>query len=551
MVNALVIRPNTHLAKAEKALRAAQYVRMSTDYQHYSTENQAATIAAYAARQNLKIVRTYADDGRSGLRISNRSALVELINDIRFGKADFSHVLVYDVSRWGRFQDTDESAHYEFICKQAGVKVTYCAEQFENDGGMLSSIVKNLKRVMAAEYSRELSVKVHAGACKVASMGFRGGGAVGYGLRRELVDEKRRSKGILQKGERKHLQTHHVLLRPGPARELRIVRRIFREFVVGRHSQAEIARRLNQAGIPNHRDKPWSDWMIHYLLQNENYIGNLIYNRSSYRLRNVRIKNPSKDWIRSKAGFDPIVSERIFAKAQERMKTHYVRRSDEQLLAELRDVLSEKGQLSADIMNKMPAIPSPALYAWRFGSLRNAFERVGYRPQRNYDYIDQRPKLNQQLLDLGDDVARRIRALGASSVFDAAARTLNVENRLTVSLRIGRYYPDQDKVAVWHVHRNANLPSGWILALRLNKKNTKIVDYFVIPTTEMKKIRIALRATLRYSRFDKYHAPSIRDAVRMIMEAVAATSPTCSPKQVPKGLARSVPTRIVTGRAQH
>jgi len=217
MVNALVVRRNTQLAKAQKALRAAQYVRMSTDYQHYSTENQVATIAVYAARHNLKIVRTYADDGRSGLRISNRSALIELINDIRFGKADFSHVLVYDVSRWGRFQDTDESAHYEFVCKQAGVKVTYCGEQFENNGGLFSSIVKNLKRVMAAEYSRELSVKVHAGACKVASLGFRGGGAVGYGLQRELVDEKRRSKGILQKGERKHLQTHHVLLRPGPA----------------------------------------------------------------------------------------------------------------------------------------------------------------------------------------------------------------------------------------------------------------------------------------------------------------------------------------------
>jgi DNA invertase Pin-like site-specific DNA recombinase len=37
-------------------------------------------------------------------------------------------VLVYDVSRWGRFQDIDESAHYEFVCKQAGIKVAYCAE---------------------------------------------------------------------------------------------------------------------------------------------------------------------------------------------------------------------------------------------------------------------------------------------------------------------------------------------------------------------------------------------------------------------------------------
>jgi DNA invertase Pin-like site-specific DNA recombinase len=149
MANALVVRRNTQLAGNQKSLRAAQYVRMTTDYQHYSTENQAATIAAYAARHNLKIVRTFADDGRSGLRIRNRSALVELINDIRFGKADFSYVLVYDVSRWGRFQDIDESAYYEFLCKQAGVKVAYCAEQFENDGGLLSSISKNLKRVIA------------------------------------------------------------------------------------------------------------------------------------------------------------------------------------------------------------------------------------------------------------------------------------------------------------------------------------------------------------------------------------------------------------------
>jgi hypothetical protein len=31
-------------------------------------------------------------------------------------------------SRWGRFQDADESAHYEFLCKSAGIPVHYCAE---------------------------------------------------------------------------------------------------------------------------------------------------------------------------------------------------------------------------------------------------------------------------------------------------------------------------------------------------------------------------------------------------------------------------------------
>ncbi len=79
-------------------------------------------------------------------------------------------ILVYDVNRWGRFQDTDESAYYEFLCRRANLRVEYCAEPFNNDGGALAAIVKNIKRVMAAEYSREQSVRVHRAAMRLASM---------------------------------------------------------------------------------------------------------------------------------------------------------------------------------------------------------------------------------------------------------------------------------------------------------------------------------------------------------------------------------------------
>ncbi|WP_442869571.1 recombinase family protein [Bradyrhizobium sp. CCBAU 11386] len=51
----------------ERELRAAQYVRMSTDRQQYSIANQLAVIAAYAAEHRLTIVRTYIDEGISGL----------------------------------------------------------------------------------------------------------------------------------------------------------------------------------------------------------------------------------------------------------------------------------------------------------------------------------------------------------------------------------------------------------------------------------------------------------------------------------------------------
>jgi predicted site-specific integrase-resolvase len=76
-------------------LRAAQYVRMSTDHQKYSVDNQAETIGAYAARHGLAIVRTYEDAGPSGLRIDRREALKELISDVLLGRADFDFILVY------------------------------------------------------------------------------------------------------------------------------------------------------------------------------------------------------------------------------------------------------------------------------------------------------------------------------------------------------------------------------------------------------------------------------------------------------------------------
>ncbi|SRR6266700_683408 len=157
MANALIVQKD-RLPLSQQALRAAQYVRMSTDYQKYSIENQAVVIAAFAQLHKLTIARTYQDEGESGLQIKNRMGLMQLIKDVQSGSAEFAHILVFDVSRWGRFQDVDESAHSEFICKQAGIKVSYCAEQFDNDGSLISHIIKNIKRVMAAGFMGGLSL---------------------------------------------------------------------------------------------------------------------------------------------------------------------------------------------------------------------------------------------------------------------------------------------------------------------------------------------------------------------------------------------------------
>ena len=154
MPQPLIIVPQTLVG------RAAEYVRMSTDLQQHSIAYQQAAIRLYAAQRNLIVVRTYADEAKSGLFLEGRPALIRLLADVETRAADFEAILVYDVSRWGRFQDVDESAHYEFLCRRSGIRVEYCAEPFVNDGGVVAAVFKSIKRAMAAEFSREKSVRV-------------------------------------------------------------------------------------------------------------------------------------------------------------------------------------------------------------------------------------------------------------------------------------------------------------------------------------------------------------------------------------------------------
>lgn len=101
----------------EPLTRAAQYLRMSAEHQRYSLDSQARAIAAYADANGLTVVRSYVDAGVSGLELEPRDGLKQLLTDVIGGAAPFGVVLVFDVSRWGRFQDPDEAAHHEFLCR--------------------------------------------------------------------------------------------------------------------------------------------------------------------------------------------------------------------------------------------------------------------------------------------------------------------------------------------------------------------------------------------------------------------------------------------------
>lgn len=480
MGNALVVRKD-RLPQPLKVDRAAQYVRMSTDYQQYSIANQAVVIAAYAELHKLTIVRTYRDDGESGLNIENRAALTELIDDVLSGRNEFDHLLVFDVSRWGRFQDVDESAHYEFICRKAGIKVAYCAEQFDNDGSLLSSIVKNIKRVMAAEFSRELSAKVYAGQCHLARLGFKMGGPICYGLERVVVDERAKPKGTLSAGERKFLITDRVKIRPGAPEEVEVVKWIFAEFLGGK-SQSAIKRELNRRDVPTNSGRPWSVPVVGAILQNEAYIGNVTWNRISKKLGAPRAKNPTELWIRNEGCFEPIIDRADFLRAKKIIEGYRICISEKEMLARLRKFLMKKGCLSGPIIDAAPSLPSCTTYLTHFGTLRNLYRLIGYDNPKYWNDLKVFHHWSDFSLGLAVQLRETFAHVGKRAVLDSSIGRLEIDDVANICFGIASWRKYEGHGPRWSLRRRVRWPAGWIVAIRLNANSEAIQDYILLPS---------------------------------------------------------------------
>jgi DNA invertase Pin-like site-specific DNA recombinase len=458
---------------------------MSTDLQKYSTEHQLEAIRRYAEQRGYTIVHVFEDSGRSGLRMDGRDGLQSLMLEVQSGTADFQAILVYDVSRWGRFQDADEGAYHEHVCSRAGIRVHYCAEQFDNDGSIGSILLKNVKRVMAGEYSRELSVKVFAGQCRLIEHGFRQGGPAGFGLRRLLIDEGRNPKGELGRGDRKSLQTDRVVLTPGPTEEIEYVQGIYSMFVEEGKLEREIALVLNRKGVMSDLGRPWTRASIHQILTNEKYIGNNIFNRVSYKLKQRRIVNHPDTWVRADGAFPSIVDRALFERARaiiHQRGNHY---SDEELLSLLQVVLHEEGSLSGLIIDEREGMPSSSLYRSRFGSLLRAYGLIGYSPDRDYKYIEINRHIRESFPALMAEIVAGLENVGGSVVRDPTSHLLSINGEFTASIVLARSFETAAGSLRWQIRFDTGLAPDVTVAVRLDRSNDRPLDYYILPSIDM------------------------------------------------------------------
>lgn len=483
------------ISQSSHLVPAAQYVRMSTEHQQYSTSNQEDMIREYAVKRGYEIVRTYADEGKSGLTVAGRESLRRMIADVQSGNAGFKAILAYDISRWGRFQDADESAYYEYLCKRAGIDVHYCAEQFENDGGPTSTIIKSVKRAMAGEYSRELSSKVFKGQCRLIELGYRQGGAPGFGLRRMLINQAGESKGLLSRGECKSLQTDRVVLVSGPDNEVQHVQRIYEMFTQQGMQESEIASILNADGVVTDLGRPWNRGTVRQVLTNEKYIGNSVYNRTSFKLKKKHVCNPPEIWVRKDNAFPALVSPELFFVARGVIQERNRRLSNEEMLARLRKLAEQHPTLSGHLIDATEGMPLSAAYRTRFGSLLEAYRQAGYAPDRDFGFVEINRRLRSTHPTLLSDLVGRLNGIGATVSQDASSGLLTINGEFSAVLVLSRCRQTTAGSLRWMIRFNQRFVPDITILVRMDAANERPADYYLLPVMDIQMPRLLLCET--------------------------------------------------------
>jgi hypothetical protein len=271
---------------------------------------------------------------------------------------------------------------------------------------------------------------------------------------------------------------------PGPEEEIGVVRDIYRSFVLDRRSEREIADILNDRGLVTDLGRPWTRGAIHQVLINEKYIGNNVWNRVSFKLKKKRIRNEPAMWIRAEGVFTAIVEPGLFEAAQAIIRERAFRMSDEEMLKSLHALFQRQGMLSGLIIDEAEDMPSSSSFRSRFGSLLRAYGLVGYRPRRDYRYIEINRGLRRLHPGVVEEIIDGLRVAGAHVDGGAENDLLHVNDEFTISVVIVRCRRTPSGSLRWRVRFDTGLQPDITVTVRMDAANRKPIDYYLFPTID-------------------------------------------------------------------
>ncbi|MCM0648434.1 recombinase family protein [Clostridium swellfunianum] len=284
--------PNSR-SDLEAVNTAAIYARYSSDNQRdESIDAQVRAIEEYTKRNNIKIVKIYADKAKSATS-DRRPEFQQMIKDSALGL--FNTVIVHKLDRFSR--DKYDSAIYKRKLRANGIKLISIVENL--DGSPESVILESVIEGMAQYYSANLAREVMKGMKETAYQCRHTGGQPPLGYNVDV--------------EKKYIINEA---------EAEIVRKIFDMYING-YSYANIIDYLNEKDWKTKAGNTFGKNSIYSILDNEKYSGVYVFNKSSkkdvFGKRNSHLFKDNSEVIRVDGGMPAIVSKDTFEKAKEMM----------------------------------------------------------------------------------------------------------------------------------------------------------------------------------------------------------------------------------------
>lgn len=284
------------IAAAEKPqaakLRVAAYTRVSS-----SSADQQGSFAAQndyyqnliRSKENWTLADIYADEGISGTSAGKRPDFQRLLADCHRGLID--RIIVKSISRFAR--NTRECLEAIRELRLLGVGV-YFEEQGIDTATMSGEMLTALFAAIAEEESKSISRNTRWGNRKRMAAGTYLPSSMPYGYR--LIDKE-------------------IIIEPN---EALVVCQIYQDYLAGMGTDA-IARKLNEQDVPPPQGKKWGHTTVAYILRNERYIGDSLWQKTyateSFPPQQVQNKGELPQYYAEKT-HPPILSKEIFEAAQ-------------------------------------------------------------------------------------------------------------------------------------------------------------------------------------------------------------------------------------------
>ncbi|WP_313133764.1 recombinase family protein [Anaerocolumna sp.] len=292
---------------------AALYIRVSTDKQEeLSPDAQKRLLLDYAKKNNMVVSEQYIfiENGISGKKADKRPEFQKMIGLAKQKKHPFDVILVWKYSRFARNQE--ESIVYKSLLKKNDIEVISISEPLID--GPFGSLIERIIEWMDEYYSIRLSGEVYRGMTEKALRGgYQASPPLGYKIE------------------------HHGAIPVIVPDEAEIVKTIFNKYVYEGLTFFQLAKYLNTLNLKTKQGKNFERRSVEYIIQNPIYKGYVRWNRVHNDTKTVKKES---EWIIEKGELEPIISEELFEKAQERFSKEYTPLSKSRPVTEYKHWLS-------------------------------------------------------------------------------------------------------------------------------------------------------------------------------------------------------------------